>query len=164
MGKLRILIVMLLLLVVLICVGFATALYLFRSGVETSVPLPPALPVNADPALRTGRLEVSQFRTIDNKPYECALVFAEKGEFTEGTAFIAGNLLRVDALLPSGLVASLVVAAELFTYRESMPSTVALSWASADTSVVTPRLLGEVVSYTCKPWVVDASVFTLRHE
>ncbi len=154
MSRLRLVLITLVLILFVLIVGFVVAAYFFTSATEpVSLPPLPAESVTGNPEVLTGRSAIKELATVSLTPIECTLRFADE-TYREGTAFSVDGQLRADLLNQHNQVTSLIVVGDVVSIREGM-------LVRGTSSVAVSGLIGTQVSYTCRPWSVDMSVFSL---
>ncbi len=154
MSRLRLVLITLVLILFVLIVGFVVAAYFFTSATKpVSLPPLPAESVTGNPEVLTGRSAIKELVTLSLTPIECALRFADE-IYREGTAFVADGKLRVDLLDTRNLVTSMTMVNDVVSRREG-------DLLLATSSDATGVLIDTVVSYTCRPWSIDASVFEI---
>ncbi len=112
----------------------------------------PTRTVHTDESIVTGQGSINTLPSITAGDYECALTFSDT-RYDTGTAFIASNAIRIDALTIDNQVTSLASTTKSITFLGASSSA-----GEVDTL---PYFLQEVVLYICHPWQVDWSVFDL---
>ncbi len=154
MSRLRLVLITLGLILFVLVVGLVVATYFFTAATEpVSLPPLPAESVTGNSEVLTGRSAIKELATLSLTPIECTLRF-NGDSYSEGTAFSAEGQVRVDALMRNNSVTSLTIIGDVVTLQEGtvMPAT---------SSVANGGVIDTMVSYTCRPWSVDASVFEI---
>lgn len=103
------------------------------------------------------------------KDIECSFVFSDSAVYSEGTGFFADGKIRVDAISRSTngvtYVSKVVITKDKIqawgdsgagTYAVTMPIIATSSTSTAESEYLN---IDESVSYTCRPWNVDGSIF-----
>lgn len=133
----------------------------------------PAVRVDA-PTEISGRTNLTALQNVSDEPVECVLqVTTQAGEVREGTAFIASSQMRVDVLDVSTStadtnVSSFVVDSGVITSWNTDATAASSTAESADdeetagngVAKIGSVALSDIAQYSCRPWVVDASVFS----
>lgn len=153
----------------LLVVGFGVAAWLWGQAIPAATPLPPlpAASIAPTPGTAVGRGTVLSLGTLfASSSQECQIEAHSDTTYQEGTLFTHQGMLRFDILMSSS-TASLLVQSGIVTsttqslWQQSatgtMPETVITLPRVVVAAVASPLLL--VVSYTCRKWESDMSLF-----
>ena len=122
----------------------------------------------SDTQLITGTATLLTLQSI-GKDIECSFEFSESEIFSEGTGFFTAGKTRIDAqskgLARESFVSKLIITGETtYVWKEAETGLFAEQVFTIETDTSQTQdsqyiTIDESVAYTCRPWVVDGSVF-----